>query len=210
MVSRKQTEITVLIIILLNLLFLSGGCSSSKTTDSSYYSTDSVRSGDIILRKSYGLISEIIVAQLKDTIGISHCGIIVKNPSKEIKVIHSLSKKVSDVDGIQISTIEDFMNDSRIETVRVVRFRNDTTGKIAEQACWLLKRKIPFDEDFNLADTSALYCSELPIQIIKNCFEIDISQRAGIPKFSIFLNSDNFREIEFIKKRAVKKPTRFL
>ena len=98
------------------------------------YSTDSLRSGDIILRRSYGLVSDIIVMELDDTLDVSHCGIIIKEPDSSYKVIHSLSKKVSDTDGVQICGLEQFMADSKIETVRVFRFRSDTQGKIAAQA----------------------------------------------------------------------------
>lgn len=197
MAGGKQTEITVLFI-LLNLLLLNGACSSSKTTDCFYYTTDSIQSGDVILRKSYGLVSEIVVAQLADTLGISHCGIIVKDTGNVFRVIHALSKKVSEVDGVQICDLEDFMNDSRIETVKVVRYRKNPR-KIAESAVSYLKRKVPFDEQFNSKDTTALFCSELPIQIIRTIYHVDISDGAIMPKFSIFLNENYFDVIPFVK-----------
>lgn len=197
MAGGKQTEITVLFI-LLNLLLLNGACTSSKTTDCFYYTTDSIQSGDIILRKSYGLVSEIVVAQLADTLGISHCGIIVKDTGNVFRVIHTLSKKVSEVDGVQICDLEDFMNDSRIETVKVVRYRNNP-NKIAVSAVGYLERKVPFDEQFNSKDTTALFCSELPIQIIRTIYGIDISNGDAKPKFTIFLNEKYFDEIPFVK-----------
>ncbi len=99
MVGRIQIEIKHCIAFL-SLLYLAGSCTSpANTTDLHLYSTDSIRSGDIILRKSYGLISDIIVMQLKDTLDVSHCGIIVKDENQNYKVIHALSKKVS-VDGV--------------------------------------------------------------------------------------------------------------
>ena len=162
------------------------------------YSTDSLQSGDIILRKSYGLISDIVVMELNDTIDVSHCGIIMKNPDSSYSVIHALSKKVSDTDGVQICELDQFMADSKIETVRVFRFRNDTTGQIAAQAARCLKQKIPFDEAFDASDTTSLYCSELPIQIIRNAFKVDVSYGAEKPKFSIFLQPYFFREIPFV------------
>jgi len=198
--GRVQIKITNIIII--SLLYLTWSCTSpTNTTDLFFYSTDSIRSGDIVLRKSFGLISEVVVAKLNDTLDVSHCGIIMKDSSGIFKVIHSLSKKVSDVDGIQICSLADFMNDSQLETVKIVRYKYGESYKIAEWAKSYLNREVPFDEQFNSKDTTALYCSELPILIIKNCFNTDISKGAEKPKFSIFLQPDYFREIEFIKKR---------
>jgi hypothetical protein len=195
-----QSKIKVLFVII-NLLYLTGSCSSpANTTDLQLYSTDSIQSGDIILRKGYGLISEMIAKQLNDTIDVSHCGIIVKDKNHFFFVIHSLSKTVSDEDGVQICSLSSFINDSQIETVKVVRFRNDSNGKIAAKAFYYLKRKIPFDEKFNSNDTTAFYCSEFPIHIINSTFNIKINTYAGYPKFSIFLNPVYFDEIPFLKK----------
>jgi len=190
------------------LLFLLENCDfPTKTTHISSYSTVNLQNGDIILRKSYGLISEIVVAKLKDTLDISHCGIIQKDSTGKLYVIHCLSKKVSDTDGVQICTLEYFMNDSRIESVHIVRFRPDTNNIIISKAKYYLKHKTPFDELYNASDSSAFFCSEFPIHIIKSGLGIDISSGSQNPKFSIFLNKKYFDEIEFVKgnKNLIKK-----
>lgn len=199
MAGRIQVKI-VLFVIFISLLSLAEGCTSpAKTTDLFFYTTDSLKSGDIILRKSYGLISDIIVAQLNDTLDVSHCGIIVTDSSGSFMVIHSLSKKVSDVDGVQICSLEDFLNDSQLKTVRVVRYKSADSYKIAIAANDYLSRKVPFDEDFNPNDTTALYCSELPVVIIRKCFNQDVSKGFNMPKFSMFLQDNYFRKISFIE-----------
>ena len=198
MVGRIQIEIGRGLICI-GLLFVLAHCSSpTQTTGSCMYSTDSLRSGDIILRKSYGLISDIIVMNLNDTLDVSHCGIIIKEPNSSYKVIHALSKKVSDTDGVQICRLEQFMADSKIETVRVFRFLSDSKGEIAAQALRYLKQKTPFDETFDATDSTALYCSELPVQSIRNAFKIDVSSGEKMLKFSVFLQPDFFREIPFV------------
>lgn len=201
MAGRIQIKITSFVIFA-SLLFLVASCNvPAKTTDLFFYTTDSVKSGDIILRKSYGLISDLIVAQLNDTLDISHCGIIIKDSSGTFKVIHSLSDKVSDVDGVQVCELDNFMKDSQLKTVRVVRYKNADSHKIALMAQDYLRRKVPFDDDFNSKDTTTLFCSELPVLIIRNCFGPDISNGAEKPEFSMFLQTNYFREIDFIKKR---------
>ena len=185
--------------ILIGLLFLLVSCDSpAQTAGSRMYSTDSLQSGDIILRRSYGLISDIIVMNLNDTLDVSHCGIIIKEPDSSCKVIHSLSKKVSNADGVQICGLEQFMADSKTETVRVFRFLSDSQGEIAAQALRYLKQKTPFDESFDATDSTALYCSELPVQSIRNAFKIDVSSGEKMLKFSVFLQPDFFREIPFV------------
>lgn len=202
MAGRLQTKIKRILSISVLLYFVMACKPVRDTTDLFYYHTDSIQPGDIILRKSYGLISDIITSQLKDTINISHCGIIAKNESGEFCVIHSLSKMVSDYDGMQSCSIDEFINDSRAETVKVVRFRNRKNKLIADYAQHYLKEKIPFDEDFDKNDTTAFYCSELPIHIIKNTFGTDISFDAQKPKFSLFLNPQFFNIVSFMQKKS--------
>ena len=198
MVGRVQIEIGRGLICI-GLLFLLVSCDSpAQTAGSRMYSTDSLQSGDIILRRSYGLISDIIVMNLNDTLDVSHCGIIIKEPDSSYKVIHSLSKKVSNADGVQICGLEQFMADSKTETVRVFRFLSDSQGKIAAQALRYLKQKVPFDETFDATDSTSLYCSELPVQSIRNAFKIDVSSGEKMLKFSVFLQPDFFREIPFV------------
>lgn len=183
-------------------MLLFPGCNSpeAKTTESLHYSTFQLKSGDIILRKSFGLISEIVVAKLQDSIDVSHCGIIYIDSVGDFQVIHSLSKKISDTDGVQICTLEHFMEDSKLETVRVVRFKIGSTSTIASKALYYLQQRVPFDEQFNIKDTTAFFCSELPIHIIKSRLHIDIAKGTNEPKFSIFLNPYFFEEIPFILK----------
>lgn len=199
MAGRLQIKI----IFLLFAAYIAVACHREVNPDTVayYYSTDSVKDGDIILRKSYGLVSEIIAIQLHDTIDISHCGIIVRDSGQTFRVIHSLSKKVSETDGVQECSLDDFMSDSQPQTVKVLRFKNDHDNRIAQGAVSCLTRKIPFDDSFNSADTNYLYCSELPIHIIRSAYGTDISYGAAKPKFSIFLNPLYFREIPFVRKK---------
>lgn len=199
MAGRIQTEIKHTFI-LLNLLYLAVGCVPTPTaTDFFCYKTDSLRAGDIILRKSYGLLSDIIVKQLNDSTNISHCGIICTDSINSFYIIHSLSKMVSESDGMQKCSLNDFMNDSRIETVKVFRFRMGNGEVIEQMAKYYLGRKIPFDLDFNIQDSTKFNCSELPIHIINLVYRENISQSKVKPNFSIFQNPEYFDEISFVE-----------
>jgi hypothetical protein len=200
-VGKLQIEIRPIVFVL-SLLFFSGGCSSTRDATDFFYNTDSIQSGDIILRKGYGLVSEIIVFQLNDSVEVSHCGIISLNEKGEFDVIHSLSQKVSEHNGMQICSLAEFMDDSKIESVRVLRYNNDNSSLIEHYAKFYLKQGIYFDENFDMSDTTSFYCMELPIFIIHKTFNNDISNGAEKPLFSIFFDKKNFTEIPFLKRKS--------
>ena len=198
MAGRKQTQV-ILTIFLLNLLYLAISCKPERnTTDLFYYQTDSLQQGDIILRKSYGLISDIVAAQLNDSVDVSHCGIITADAQGEWMVIHTLSEMVSDYDGMQQCSLQEFMADSRIETVKVYRYKHDKNTLIADYARYYLEKHIPFDEKFDPTDSTAFFCSEMPLHIIKTVFGNDISNGAQKPKFSVFIQPALFSEVPFV------------
>lgn len=201
MVGRIQVEIKQLLIIIFLLYWVWGCVSQPNTTDFFYYKKDSLQAGDIILRKSYGLVSDIIVKQLNDSTNISHCGIITTDSIGNFYVIHTSAKMVSKADGMQICSLTDFMADSRIETVKVYRFRSGDGKLIAQNARYYLDKEIPFDNEFNMQDSSKFYCLELPIHILKMAFDKDISKNSYKPNFSIFQNPESFDEISFIELR---------
>lgn len=62
-----------------------GGCNRAAAVERSYRLTAAEKAlfqpGDIILRKGEGVLSQFICRQLRDTLGVSHCGIWVK-PTK--------------------------------------------------------------------------------------------------------------------------------
>ncbi|HOF98925.1 MAG: hypothetical protein KBG33_02315 [Paludibacteraceae bacterium] len=200
MAGRLQAQI-ICFLLLSCFQFLPESCHSpTKIENSDTYITNYLRSGDIILRKSYGLVSNIIAAKLNDTIDVSHCGIIYIDANHTVYVIHSLSKAVSEKDGMQSCTLKKFMADSRIETVQVVRFKKDSAQIIGKWAHYYLLKQIPFDNNYDLKDSSSFFCTELPIHIINKQFGINLSSGNEFPKFSIFLNTKYFDKVFFIKK----------
>lgn len=204
MAGRIQVEIKQLFIIIF-LLYLVGGCVPQPNATVFFcYKTDSLLAGDIILRKSYGLISDIIVKQLNDSTNISHCGIISTDSTGNFYVIHSLAKMVSEADGMQICSLSDFMNDSRIESVKVFRFRLGGGEIIEQKALYYLNKKIHFDNEFDMNDSTRFNCIELQIHILKTAFNLNITKDNYKPNFSIFQNAKYFEEISFVEKKLPK------
>jgi hypothetical protein len=121
--------------------------------------------GDIIMRQGRGAISLAISSQLNEKYKLSHCGILnIENDS--INVIHTLSLSVSKTNGMQQSTLNEFIADTYNNSVIVVRLKNRDNHKIANKAKYYLSKKIPFDDDFNFADTTKFFCNELISHIL--------------------------------------------
>lgn len=119
----------------------------------------SLQSGDLILRGGYGLISNSIVYLLNEPRSISHVGILVKADG-HWQVWHTLSGSVSEIDGPRSELLTDFLKQSRPDALLIVRPKGGDTGELLCQANLLLMAKIPFDQQFDLTDSKALYCAE--------------------------------------------------
>lgn len=163
----------------------------------------SIRDGDIILRHGFGLVSDFIVKSQNNDIGISHCAILTKENGKFI-VIHSVSQSLSNFDGVQKQPLENFIKDSQDNSLIVVRYKlTDSIGlqKIGSRAKYYLSKKVPFDNKFDLEDSSEIYCSELLWKVFKYEFKDDIflspdrHRKYDITKFHAFLDSSRFKII---------------
>ena len=178
-------------------------CKQETSTGSIIYDTSIIREGDIILRRSYGLISDIIVMRLIDTVPISHCGIVVSDSIGSWHVIHSLSAKVSKIDGMQMCSLDEFLTDSQPGSVKISRFKHGNGNQIATWANYYLARATPFDYQFNHNDSLAFYCSELPWHIFKHHYRSIPKTKNEILRFSVFLHPEYFEvfELNYLKNQ---------
>jgi uncharacterized protein YycO len=160
------------------------------------------RSGDIILRHGYGFVSDMIVTQLKEKYDLSHCAIVCRDKDS-LYVIHSVSSSLSNVDGVQAQEIHSFIRESQYNSVVVVRYKTDS-GKdqscICEKAQDYLKKGIPFDNAFNINDSTEFYCTELLWKAILNEYHVDIlagknNERKDHLRFDTFLDTAHFEII---------------
>ena len=160
--------------------------------------------GDIILRHGYGFVSDMIVETLNDSSGLSHCAILTQYKGNWI-VIHSVSSTLSDVDGVQWQDLATFVNQSKKKSIVVIRYKhgkNDSDlARIGTRAKYYLDKKIPFDNSFNLFDSTSFYCSELLWKVFKDEYHVDIFESKYRPKhydymkFDTFLDTTNFKII---------------
>jgi hypothetical protein len=199
--GRLQAKIGLKIFFSGGLLFLMA-CTANERADSFVVNDAVIQSGDIVFRRSYGIVSDLIVARLNDSVSLSHCGIAYRDSAGQLFVIHALSKKLSDTDGMQQCSFEAFLQDSRPGTVKVTRFLPDTSGVLQHWAIQYLKNAVPFDDTFDMRDTTSFFCTELALHIIQTHFDVDLGQANdnSIPKFSTLFKKPYFIEIDLYQK----------
>ena len=159
--------------------------------------------GDIILRHGYGYASDFIVETFNTDINISHCAIIRKVNNK-LSIIHSVSQSLSPFDGVQTVDFDKFINDSKVNSVIVVRYKfkpGEDSSLIGKRAQYYLDKKVPFDNDFDLKDSSQIYCAELLYRVFEDCYHFDVfTSPDGNTKynhlgFQAFLDTTRFKVI---------------
>lgn len=216
----KKTIIIVFIALIISGLLVYAGLriydyrSTQKQESLNYALTKeelaSLRSGDIILRHGYGWVSDMIVTQLKEQYDLSHCAIVCRD-GDSLYVIHSVSSSLSNVDGVQSQEINAFIRESQYNSVVVVRYKkpfDKDQSCIAGRAKDYLKKGIPFDNAFNINDSTEFYCTELLWKAILNEYHVDIlagknNERKDHLRFDTFLDTANFEII--IDHQARKK-----
>lgn len=164
--------------------------------------TEKLKQGDIAFRKGEGFVSDVVLYNDADGL-YSHIGLIVIH-NDSIKVVHSVPGE-GDYDGVKIEPIEMFYATSRAVKGEVVRMElNDEQRRaIGEIAIKKGIDKIEFDHDYNLNDTTQVYCTEL-IKLLFNHIGINIvegrSTRVNIPGMSgdYIMPSDVYRNKKLI------------
>jgi len=162
-----------------------------------------LESGDIILRRGEGLVSDEISYILKDQpYDITHSGIIIKQ-GDSLFVVHSIADHESHVDGVIAQELDKFLLDSRAGSVIVLRY-NDMEGKqdaLVQRVLYYLKKSPPFDFSFDIYDSSKLYCAELLWRIFGDVFHTDIfpikihTPTTDLLCYSSLFKGDSFRII---------------
>jgi len=117
-----------------------------------------LRNGDIIFRKATGLGSQYILSVDKNS-DYSHSGIIHKVGDR-ITVIQSASERTKLSAGVREEPLESFLED--IPLAAIYRLRFDPDGS-ADRAAQIAQTFIgtPFDANLDMANSDALYCTEL-------------------------------------------------
>lgn len=156
----KQKEIVW--ILCFCLLFLLIGCKENK--EGRCFPYRPLQVGDIVFRRGTGLSSRAIITI--DNRGLySHVGVVV-NDNGSWKVVHAVpgeSDFPGQPDKVKMEPVNVFFASDRAIAGAVMRINMEFSVKsiAAKQAMMLYQRNTVFDHDYDLEDSTKMYCSEL-------------------------------------------------
>lgn len=121
-----------------------------------------IEEGDIIFRLGYGVVSYFIDKKLDPNEHISHVGMITKSTDKW-EVIHAIPKDEGRPDGTQIIDLDSFISESKNGSIQIIRpnYQYFDKEKVLEYLAIELNAPREFDLDFNMSDSTKIYCIEL-------------------------------------------------
>ena len=170
MAARKPWASTHTLAIYLIILFSLVACQGNKQApQTTSFDSSSFQEGDFIMRRGYGLVSTFIAKNYGGTHQQSHVGIVVKREAK-LSVIHSISKQLSNKEGVIEESLETFIADAQPVNLYIYSPRpgsNPQRQLIAKTAKRLAAANTPFDMEFNVQDTTQLFCTELVLYCLK-------------------------------------------
>lgn len=128
-----------------------------------------LQTGDIILRRGYGLLSD-IVADTYSSGGyeVTHAGFIIQEDGQWF-VYHSLSGDVSKTDGVQKQLLKDFLESSQPQKIIISRVMGITPLQqeaVKQFATAYLGKGILFDRKGDYNHSQSLFCSEYIINVL--------------------------------------------
>lgn len=163
--------------VLLCLIILNG-CMEGENRGEIHLPTDTFHDGDLAFRRGTGLTSRIVLAADKSG-DFSHVGIL-KQIDGKWHVIHAVPGEPDyedDVDRVKLETVEHFFAAKRAAKGAVLRVKGqaEAAERAAAHAFRLFQARILFDHDYDLADTTRMYCTELIDHVYKK-EGIDLSE----------------------------------
>jgi hypothetical protein len=149
---------------LILFLFLASGCRKKEGGLPAGFPLESLQEGDLVFRRGTGLVSRAVVAADKAG-SYSHTGIVVKENNRW-KVVHAVPGEPDgeeNPDRIKMEELDLFFHKKRATTGAVMRLSISPTlcRRAACAAIRLYRAGILFDHQYNLNDTSRMYCTEL-------------------------------------------------
>ena len=186
-----------LYIILISIVCLTTGCREKHAY--TLYKGQELKAGDIVLRCGSGMTSRAV--QMADGGGCySHVGIVVDSAGT-LMIVHAVPHEhedPKDEETVKMDTPEIFFSSMRTSNGRIMSYSDSTMARAAAQVAMGIYRKaIIFDHDYDINDTTRMYCSELVEYAYKKGTGISITENArhnvNLPVFTfknVILPSD--------------------
>lgn len=134
------------------------------------------REGDLLFRKGHGMASELVTSVSQGD--YSHIGMAVRENGRW-KVVHAVPNEglPSDTDRVKCEPADSFFMPERAGQGAWARVKcsDEVAQRVAMKALRKAKEGIPFDHDYQLGDSTSLYCTEL-ICLVYRGEQIDLAE----------------------------------
>ena len=166
----KKTVIITQLLFLLTLLLMqacSGGENGRQGIATIFPDTCELQVGDVVFRQGVSLESEVVMlAQGREGM-YSHCGIVVDSACVKM-IVHAVPDEPDfegDVNRVKMDRPDRFYMTTRASRGEVMRCDNPAVAQAAAaQAKRYYKAHMLFNDDYDDADTTRLYCTQLVLR----------------------------------------------
>ena len=161
---KKTAIITQLLSLLAILLLPACGKGSLDEAGSIFPTTCELQAGDVVFRQGIGFESDVVMLAQGPDAMYSHCGI-VTDSAGVMMIVHAVPDEPDfdgDVNRVKMDRPERFYMASRASRGEVMRCDDPTVAQVAaRQALAYYRRHTLFNDDYDDADTTRLYCTQL-------------------------------------------------
>lgn len=154
--------------LLLSLLLLS--CCHTEPAPPADTSDYGLRSGDVVCRQGRGFFSKYFRAFASQEQRYSHIGII-EVVRDSVFVIHTEASELTGVGAVKREPLARFLKHSAVFGFYRIDGADSLCRKIVARANEYYRQKVPFDLNFDAADDSELYCTELVAKTLNYAFD---------------------------------------
>lgn len=166
-INNKPHNFLLAAVTLVIAVFVS--CSSHQTTNKIKLDTTELQNGDLIFREGPSLNSKIVKSMIDSK--FSHVRIVYKSKGRWM-VIHSVpdESESDETDFVKCEPIESFLDPSKAKSSKFMRVKcnNQQALNAVKYAISKADKKTLFDNDYDLNDTTRLYCTGLVWQAYKH------------------------------------------
>ena len=156
-------KIPYIILALITCLAFVGHVSSDSSSIGCGDLLSQLAEGDLLFRRGTGVAGHIVVSLDSDG-EYSHVGIVVRK-NGAWHVVHAVPNEPDfegDIDRVKIESVDSFLGhypDAVIGHYRT-SLPQEKINIAVDNALRLCRLQVPFDHDYDLSDTTALYCTE--------------------------------------------------
>jgi hypothetical protein len=163
------------------------GCHRSNQV---FISHEMLSEGDLVFRRGSSVKSQAVLYADKSG-KYSHIGIVVKE-GEEFMVVHvTPGERASEetVDKIKMESLEDFFACDKAKKGAILRFTDlpECSQQASQHAKAFFEKEILFDHDYDLNDTTKMYCSELVWRsYLKAGRDVSEQRRSEVTRLPVF------------------------